>query len=658
VCGIVGFFKPKVASPDFPSLIKNALSFIQHRGPDGSGYMMSDDFIMGTVRLAILDPKAGVQPVTDEQRRYWLCYNGEIYNYRELKSQLEKKGHQFLTNCDTEVVLKSWLEWGEECLSHFNGGFAFALYDIYQKRLVIARDKFGKRPLFYYHQGESLYFASEMKAFKAIPGFSFEQDPEQLGSILLQWTPLPHQTGFKNIHSLPMGCFLSFQSGKLIHYRYDTLSFDSTQVISNEKLAKEKIRSALDKSVSLRLRSDVDVGIYLSGGIDSAIIAHLASKYATKDLHTFSVTFEDSDFDESSDQKLVSDHIGTKHINRHITYKDMVDAFPHAVYHAEIPAFRNAFVPMYLLSKLTREHNIKVILSGEGADEAFLGYDLFKETILRKQWNNLSDTQRIDHLRNFYPHLAHFSKANTAAVAGLYQQYAEETMPGLFSHEMRFQNGRFSARLLKKELGINPFDQIIRMTANSKDYAQMSAVHKAQWLEYKTLLSGYLLSTQGERMSLAHGVENRCPFLDSNVIDIASATNLKFDEGFQEKRLLREAFREYLPDSIVEKRKFPYRSPDAESFVDQKPDYLDLILSDSELEKIPFINKKFTTLLTKKILNTPSEKIATKEQQTFMFLLSVAMIRHLFESSITSAEKLASTMDVPIQKMVDLRTNV
>ncbi|MBL4837425.1 MAG: asparagine synthase (glutamine-hydrolyzing) [Kordiimonadaceae bacterium] len=656
MCGIAGLVNPEFSPEQFPSIITGLLSAIAHRGPDGSGYVMDDKFVMGSVRLAILDPEAGIQPISDEGERYWLCYNGEIYNYLELRSELEALGRTFKTKCDTEVVLQAWLQWGDGCLNRFNGAFGFALYDRKKKRLILARDRFGKRPLFYVQRGNALYFASEMKAFLAIPGFTFEQDPEQLRSILGQWTPLPDQTGFKGISSLPMGEWLSFEDGQAEHYTYFRLGFNSDTQIKNEADALDKIRSTLSDSVALRLRSDVEVGVYLSGGIDSAIVAHLAKTHAGQSIATFSVTFEDAQFDESAEQKLVAERIGSRHLARHIQHSDIAQACPEAVYHAEIPAFRSAFVPMYLLSKLTREEGVKVILSGEGADEAFLGYDLFKETLLRQEWDTLPEDVRGDRLKRFYPHLSHYGDRDRAALTGLYQQFSQEHMPGLFSHELRFQNGRFSTRLINTDGAANPFASISELIGSDGEFQEMSAVQKAQWLEYKTLLSGYLLSTQGERMSLAHGVENRCPFLDPAVLDIAAATNLKFDDGFREKRLLREAFRGDLPAAVVDKRKFPYRAPDTEAFVAECPEYLELLLSDTELEKLPFLNKKFARLLINKLFTTSPDRISTKENQTFMFLLNIALLNYQF----VARKGLGSTTSLgrlpPLQRAVDLRT--
>jgi asparagine synthase (glutamine-hydrolysing) len=227
-----------------------------------------------------------------------------------------------------------------------------------------------------------------------------------------------------------------------------------------------------------------------------------------------------------------------------------------------------------------------------------------------------------------YPYLEHFNTARQNHLLGLYQQFSQETMPGLLSHEMRFQNGRFSNRLLQSLF--DPYEEIQTYVREDQHFAALSPVQKAQWLEFKTLLAGYLLSTQGERMSLAHGVENRCPFLDPNVVALASAVNLQFDDGFNEKYLLRKAFQDRLPSRIVNKHKFPYRAPDSPAFVKDRPDYLDTLLSETELKSMEIINTKFAQALTKKIFSTPPEQISTKENQTFIFLLSLTLIHHFF----------------------------
>ncbi|NDV85379.1 asparagine synthase (glutamine-hydrolyzing) [Aurantimonas aggregata] len=648
MCGIAGIVHPARPAEALSADISDILANIGHRGPDGAGYLVDDGFAMGTVRLAILDPAGGAQPFGDDTGRYWLCYNGEIYNYRELRETLRALGCTFRTHCDTEVVLNAWIIWGPDCLRRFNGGFAFALYDSWTKDLVLARDRFGKRPLFYARHGKALLFASEMKAFLAIPGFAFEQDPAQLSSILGQTTPLPDQSGFIGIESLPMGQWLSLRNGSVTARTYAELRFDAGPAVASEAEAVELIRTRLARSVELRLRSDVEVGVYLSGGVDSAIVAALAGDFSTRKLSTFSVEFEDSEFDESADQRLVAAHLGTRHHAERISHADIAHALPDAVFHAEMPAFRSAFVPMFILSQRTRDEGIKVILSGEGADEAFLGYDLFKETLLRAAWSDMAEDVRRERLQSLYPHLGHYGPEDIAALTGLYQQFSREHMPGLFSHELRFQNGLFSTRLLKH--AGSPFAAITALTRNCSAYSAMSATERAQWLEYQTLLPGYLLSTQGERMSLAHGVENRCPFLDPDIVALASSLNLKFDDGFREKRLLREAFRDRLPDRIVDKPKFPYRAPDGAAFAAVRPDYLDLVLSPEELGKIPFLDSRFAQRLATKVLTKPACEISTKENQTFLFLLSISLLHRAF----VSREGRRQGVLPPLEKIVDL----
>ena len=652
MCGIAGFYHPALAAEAFPDTLRGMLAAIAHRGPDASGYVVDDHCGLGSTRLSIIDIAAGIQPLSDASERYWLCYNGEIYNYLELRAELEAQGRTFTTHSDTEVLLQAWLHWGPDCLPRLNGGFAFALYDRAEDELVLARDRYGKRPLFYAPHGQGLLFASEMKAFLAFPGFDFSHDPQQLAAMAATWTPLPEQTGFVGIHSLAMGHYLRIRGGRQDIRAYETLDFQGRTEVADATEAMELIRQRLRDSVALRLRSDVEVGVYLSGGIDSAVVARLAGELSHHPLSTFSVEFADQQYDESAQQREMAALLGSRHHPLTITHRDIVDHFPAAAWHAEIPAFRSAFVPMYLLSAQTRAAGIKVVLSGEGADEAFLGYDLFKEVLLRRQWQELAEDQRRTQLARLYPHLDHYGPQDIAALTGLYQQFAEERQPGLFSHELRFQNGRFAARLIRN--GGDPFQAISALVAAAPGYATMSPIHRAQWLEFRTLLAGYLLSTQGERMSLAHGVENRCPFLDPAVVELANSVNLRFDDGFDEKRLLRLAFADQLPPSIVHKRKFPYRAPDSAAFADCRPDYLELLLAPDEIAKIPFLDGKFARALTNKIMTSPPAEISTKENQAFIFLLCVALQHRYF---VQRGERPAETpVDCPLLRAVDLRS--
>ncbi len=626
MCGIVGFYNSALPSKVQIDRMKGMLSLIKHRGPNEAGYYIDSKMCMGTVRLSIIDLTSGSQPMSDRTQRFWLCYNGELYNYKELRCELQKKGYTFETDSDTEVVLQAWMCWKEGCLSRFNGAFALSIYDSETGDLFLARDRYGKRPLFYTHQKNTLLFASEMKAFIAYDDFEFEIAHEELSSTLAIWTPLPHQSVFKGVLQLEMGEYMMVKDGIVSKKSYEQLDFRVTPFQGSESDAIVMLKEKLTESVKLRLRSDVEVGVYLSGGLDSSIITHLTKQLSSKAVRTFSVEFDDGKFDESKEQRELVKHLGVDHTSIPVSYEDITDNFPKVIYHAEVPLFRTAPVPMYLLSGLVKDYNIKVVLSGEGADEAFLGYGIFKDTLLRKNWNNLTNVERQARLEKMYPYLDHFDSKHH--MIGLYQQFSEERLPGLFSHEMRYQNGKFSHRLLNTNT--DPFSAIYKYIAQDTKYQKLSPIEKAQWLEFKTLLSGYLLSSQGERMSLAHSVENRCPFLDPDVVAFGASTNLMFNDGFDEKYLLKRAFASDLPERIVSRPKNPYRSPDSIAFIKSKPDYLESLLSDQEIKGIDFLNTKFASALTKKIFSSTPEKISTKENQTFIFLLSLLQLHRFF----------------------------
>lgn len=658
MCGITGFYASPQSPDSYPATISRMLSQIVHRGPDETGYYIDDRIALGIARLSIIDLDGGTQPMSDRNGRFWLCYNGELYNYKELRAELEQTaGQSFVTHSDTEVVLEAWLRWRENCLPRFNGAFAFAIYDTQEDVLFLARDRFGKRPLFYLERDAEFVFASEMKAFLGYEGVNFSLAARQLASIFATWTPLPDQTEFEGIRQLPAGAYLVVRRGRSNGWiSYERLELAPEPLECSEAEAAERAVNILSESVKLRLQSDVATGIYLSGGLDSSIVTLLATEASAQQVRTFSVEFEDPTFDESEEQRSVSDHLGTNHSPIRISYKQIAENFPQALFHAEFPVFRTAFVPMFLLSKHVREAGVKVVLTGEGADEAFLGYDIFKEVLLRASWNRIGSDERRSKLSRMYPFLGHFGPEHHSHLMGLYQQFSVELMPGLFSHEIRFQNGRFAARLLQERA--EPFRELSQLIEAEPGYSDLSHVQKAQWLEFKTLLAGYLLSTQGERMTLAHGVENRCPFLDPRVVSFAASINLRFNDGFDEKYLLKRAFEGRLPARILKRHKHPYRAPDSVSFVAHQPDYLDLLRSEAELRKLEVLDTKFALALTRKIMSTPADRISTKENQAFIFLLSTVLLHHFF----VKREGLVATRHPALEsarvKLVDRRSNI
>ena len=629
MCGIAGLYSTSRKSDEFPAAIVEMLSRIKHRGPDESGYFFDDNAVIGSVRLSIIDLHTGSQPLCDGSGRYWVAYNGEVYNYLDLKEQLKARGHSFATESDTEVVLISYIEWGVDAFKKFNGGFGVAIYDTLKKELVVARDRYGKRPLYYHTKGDTTVFASEMKAFAGVSDVSFSWDKEQLSSTFAHWVPVEHQTGFKNIKQLPTASCMIINAAGVKVERYDFLNLDVEEFKGSEKEAVDITREKLRESVRLRLQSDVEVGVYLSGGLDSSITSLLAKQLNSQEVRSFSVAFTDDNFDESHYQNETSKFIGTNHTSLRVTHEDIARDFPHAVYHAEVPLFRTALVPLYTLSKMVREHGIKVVLTGEGSDETFLGYDIFKETNLLDRWiNGADETERERLVAGLYPYLKHYNKDNFRAIAGTYSRYAQPGEAKYFGHSIRFGNSRMALRFLKDCPEPDNFLSGF-VSEHASEYESLSAIAKSQWLEFKTLLGGYLLSSQGDRMALANGVENRCPFLDPNLVTWAFGlpVDYRLKNGTGEKNILKLAFENELPESVLKRSKQPFVAPDAVVFLSKNPpDYVESVLSIDELKKIDFLDHVFCQKFINKLRNSEPGKIAPRENQAFLLLLSMALL--------------------------------
>jgi len=606
------------------------LSTISHRGPDEAGYYFDASVALGTARLCVLDLETGQQPMTDETQRWWIAFNGEIYNYKALRAELVALGHRFRSTSDTEVLLHAYMQWETAAFIRCNGAFAAAIYDRVPGSLVLARDRYGKRPLYYAEVGNTIVFASEMKAFLEFPGMQFEFDEAQHASIFALWTPLPHQSGFVGVKQVPNGAHLTIHGATRTVKSYHTMQLHSDAPFTGSVgEAIERTRDILSEAVRLRLQSDVEVATYLSGGLDSAIVTQLALQNSSSALHSFSLAFDDTEFDESDAQRALSEHLGTTHTEVRVRHGDIARTFPLAIWHAETPAFRTAFVPMMLLSRAVSERGIKVVLTGEGADESFLGYDIFKETLLRSTWSAARDSGA---LRKLYPYLAHFQDQNVKALAAVFTQFSEEKSPGLFSHELRFHNSMFGLRLLKERRdGLADLKAFVE--ASEAAFSALGLVERAQWLEWKTLLPGYLLSTQGDRMSMAHGVEGRCPFLDHQVVEWATRLpqELKLSTQLDEKWILKQAFADVLTTGVLAKPKQPYRAPDVSAFIGStEADYVDALLSEQELAKIPMLDSTFCRQFLAKVRGAPTGAIGQRENQAFTLLLSVALLHRYF----------------------------
>lgn len=573
MCGIAGFvvapgLAPEVRRAAFGERAAKMVGSLVHRGPDALRVDLEDGIVLGHARLAIVDIEGGTQPMHDRASGLSVVFNGEIFNHVELRAELERE-RAFRTRSDTEVLLRAWAAWGPAALGRFIGQFAFALWDHRAKVLWLARDRVGICPLYYVETDDGLAFASEIKALLAAGWVEPALDPSGIKQALHLWAPVAPRTCVRSVNELPPGSIARIESGKIAIERWWELSFDVPErdKIDDVDEGARLLRDALDEAVRIRLRADVPVGAYLSGGLDSSVTCALAQRHLGGTLHTFSVAFQNPRYDESAFQRQVARELGTTHHVLEIDDRVIGESLPEVIAHAEQALVRSAPAPFFRLSGSVADLGMKVVLTGEGADEFLLGYDIFKETKVRAFWaKHPSSSFRPRLLQRLYPYLnvSRQSLELQKAVFGVGLDPASVAALG-FSHQIRFAQtariARFFARDFIERTSAEDPPRTLSATF-AEDASRYSVLEKAQLLEVRALLGGYLLSAQGDRMLLGHGVEGRFPFLDPRVIDLAGRLTTRVKLAvLDEKRVLKVAARGLVPPAVLSREKFPYRAP-------------------------------------------------------------------------------------------------
>jgi asparagine synthase (glutamine-hydrolysing) len=579
MCGIAGMFAPRGVPPDAREATLRMLAAIRHRGPDQFGVCLDNEATLGSVRLSIIDPEDGQQPIANADRTLWIVYNGEVFNYLDLRSELEAAGHRFTTRTDTEVVLHLYEQLGPACLSRLNGQFALAIWDSVRRRLFLARDRFGVRPLFYTRHEGTLFFGSEVKALLNAAPIGAELDPATLRDIFTVWSPLPGRTAFRDVLELPPAHYLMADRGSLRIERYWQLRFPAVADARAASApppadAAEACRELLVDAVRLRLRADVPVGAYLSGGLDSSTISAVARQLAPGRLRTFSIAFTDTGFDEREHQQRMARFLGTDHEVLEATHDDIAGVFPEVVWHAEVPLLRTAPAPMFLLSRAVRDAGFKVVLTGEGADEFFAGYDIFKEAKVREFWARAPNSRlRPLLLSRLHRDVFADAAAGSAFLAPFYRQGLEEVAAPEYSHAIRWRTTRRNWRFLADDVlaTAGPVPDVAAELC-PEGFGDWPLLARAQFLEATLFLPQYLLSSQGDRVALAHSVEGRFPFLDPRLVEFCtSLPTAARMPGLLDKRLLREVAAHWLPSDVARRPKRPYRAPIHRSFFNRSP---------------------------------------------------------------------------------------
>lgn len=549
MCGFVGCMhaRPYRQTEEMAENFKKMNALITHRGPDDEGYFMEDHVQFGFKRLSIIDLECGHQPLSYENDRYWIIFNGEIYNHVELRKELVEKGYEFATESDTEVIIALYSDMKEESVKRLRGMFGFVIWDKVEQQIFGARDHFGIKPFFYLEQGEKTYFASEKKSI--LSAQKGELDAKSLQHYLsFQYVPEP-DTMTENVKKLEPGHFFTQKPGQAMKIQSYWKPIFRPIKSTEDQIIKD-IRNVLIDSVNVHMRSDVPVGSFLSGGIDSSFIVSLA-KQVNPNLKTFSVGFERNGFSEVDVAKETADALGLENISHIISPEEFIQELPRIIWHMDDPLADPAAVPLYFVAREARKH-VKVVLSGEGADELFGGYNIYREPESLRVFQSIPGPVKgaLKALSGILPDGFRGKSFIERGATPLEQRY--------IGNAKMFEEAEKRALLSRYKPNLGYTDITAPIYRQSADY---DAVTKMQNIDIHTWLRGDIL-LKADKMTMAHSLELRVPFLDRKVFDVASsiATDQKIKNNTT-KYVLRKAAEGIVPDHVVNRKKLGFPVP-------------------------------------------------------------------------------------------------
>jgi len=602
MCGITGWANSDPKSLPLAgdeTILRSMCDRMLHRGPDSEGIWLGAGASLGMRRLSIIDLKTGDQPVWNEEKTVVVVMNGEIYNFKKLRKKLEQKGHVFITDTDTEVIPHLYDEFGEDFVGQLNGMFAIALWDIKLKKLIIARDRFGEKPLYYGVFADKLYFASELKVLLAHPEIDPEIDLEALQQYLsFDYVPAPRSI-FKGINKLPAAHMLRWENGNLTTRKYWDLSFEKAREKPVITEATDVLREKLSESVKIRLISDVPLGVLLSGGIDSSTVAALAQKNSSKKIKTFSIGFEEASFDESDHAREVANHLGTEHYEEQLSVETAKDLIGEIGEWLDEPLADGSLLPTFLLSRFVREH-VTVALGGDGGDEIFAGYPMYFGHKVADVYESIPRILRsglIEPIVNRLPtstnNLSLDYKAKRFVSSAKYDLITRHhSWFGSFSPEQREELLGEKIQNSAAEFDIYQDARNLLEKCDSKN-----KVEQMQYLDMNFYLAEDIL-TKVDRASMAVSLEVRAPFLDHNVAEYAASLPAEYKlKGKTTKFILKEAAKNLLPEKIIHRPKKGFGIPIAEWLKGSLNPLMNDLLSKERLENQGLFNSKYVQRL-------------------------------------------------------------
>lgn len=615
MCGICGIFKPggQIDTTDQETLVKMR-NILRHRGPDDENIQLLQEMAMGFCRLKIIGLNNGQQPVVNEDKTIWLVCNGEIFNYRRLKEDLCTRGHVFQTDSDVEVILHLYEEKGTDFINDLNGQFSFAIYDSRKHRLILARDHFGIAPMYYCRKDNTFLFASEIKSLLMYPGISREVDLTALDQLFSLPGIVSPRTIFKNIASVEPGHYIVIDENNVSDEQYWDIYYpeEGQMIYKNEAYYLERLGELLEKSIKLRKEADVPIGAYVSGGLDSSLIAKLANQTEPGLSRIFSMKFEDMFFNEEPYQQMMARNLNVEEVSYLFSLEDVSKYFEKAIWHCETPLKESYNTTSMVLSQLVHENGIKVILSGEGADELFAGYPSYKFDVFRSMRGD--GTQNTD--------------AENAIRKKL---WGTDT----FFYEKNYSEFEKTKRLIYSNRINENYDEINFINhrlLNTDKLRRRHPLHIRSYIDLKVRIADHLVSDHGDRMMMANSVEGRYPFLDKELAEFVAnmPPELKLN-NFQEKYLLKKYSEGRLPSEIVNREKFGFSAPGSPHLLQKSQTWVRDILSYDTIKKGGYFNPDYVEHLKKRyeakgfVLNIPYE------EDILMPIISFGILKETFD---------------------------
>lgn len=549
MCGIAGFIDSQQSHENAEQLIDSMCKIIRHRGPDEQGVWVGDGVALGTRRLSIIDVAGGQQPIFNEDRSILIVFNGEIYNYQLLKQELLDRGHHFQTNSDTEAIVHAYEEYGDECVTHLRGMFAFAIWDRKRQRLLLARDRFGKKPLNYYWDGQRLIFGSEIKSILEM-GIPRAVNPVALDEYLVYgYIPVPN-TMFKGVMKLPPAHILTCEQGNIQTKRYWDLPFTTTR-LDDEQTAIEKTRALLEDAVRVRLMSEVPLGAFLSGGVDSSVVVGLMSQMISQPVKTFSIGFEEDDFSELPYARQVAQHFGTDHCE-FMVKADLVSVLPQLVWAYDEPFGDSSMLPTHYVSKLAREH-VTVVLTGDGGDEIFGGYDHYE-----REYNISRIPPLMRYLLAYSSMLIPNGMRGKKRFGNMHRDLATRCVHIL----SRFpENSRHAMYTEEYFASVHDHDPYKRHLDLYRQVSHLDLLTQMQYVDVKAYLPDDIL-VKVDKATMYNSLEARSPLLDHTLAEYVSSLHpsLRIHNGTL-KYLLKQVAKDLLPADILSRPKQGFGVP-------------------------------------------------------------------------------------------------